>query len=155
MKNWEIRYIYIATRALYYKYMEVIAPLESALSQLRINFDLIGSVQAEENASVKAAFRTASIKSFEYVYELSIRLVRRRLEAAADSPQDIESMDFKPLLRAAAEKGLVDDPDAWYLYRQKRNITSHTYEITKALDVINAIPGFIVSVEALLKSLRG
>jgi nucleotidyltransferase substrate binding protein (TIGR01987 family) len=134
--------------------MEILNPLESALAQLQTNYDLIGSTTAQTDPKIKAAFRTASIKSFEYAYELSIKLIRRRLERTSASPQDIEGMDFKPLMRTAAEKGLLDEPAAWFLYRDKRNITSHTYDETKALDVVSVVPEFLVSAGKLLAALK-
>ncbi|MFM9938698.1 MAG: HI0074 family nucleotidyltransferase substrate-binding subunit [Hyphomicrobiaceae bacterium] len=134
--------------------MNIVNPLESALAQLKTNYDLIGSDVARDQPKVKAAFRTASIKSFEYAYELSIRLIRRRLESSASTAQEIEGMDFKPLMRTAAEKGLVDDPVAWFLYREKRNITSHTYDETKAMDVVSVLPEFLQSAYLLLTALK-
>ncbi len=134
--------------------MELLNPLEAALAQLSTNYDLIGSEVARTQPSVKAAFRTASIKSFEYAYELSVRLIRRRLQTTASIPQEIDSMDFKPLMRTAAEKGLIDDPVAWFLYRDKRNITSHTYDETKAMDVVSVLPEFLQSAYVLLEALK-
>jgi nucleotidyltransferase substrate binding protein (TIGR01987 family) len=59
-------------------------------------------------------------------------------------------MDFRTLIRTAAERGLVRDPAIWFLYREKRNITAHTYDETKALDVIGHLPGFIETIKELL-----
>ena len=116
--------------------MEILSPLESAITQLRAHYNLIGSGIAAERADIKRAFRTAAIKSYEYAYELAVRLIRRRLQRTAPSAEDIAQMDFKPLMRLAAERGIIDDPVAWFLYREKRNETAHTYDETKALDVL-------------------
>ena len=134
--------------------MEILRPLEGVLAQLASHYGLIQSEHARNDPRMKAAFRTASIKSFEYAYELSIRLIRRRLESAASSAQEIESLEFKPLIRTAAEKGLIDEPQAWFLYREKRNITSHTYDETKALDVVSVLPEFMESANRLLVALK-
>jgi nucleotidyltransferase substrate binding protein (TIGR01987 family) len=101
-----------------------------------------------------ATFRTAAVKSFEYVYELSVRLIRRALEAKAVSPAEIDEMDFKTLIRTAAEKGLIDDPLPWYLFREKRSITAHTYDQTKAIGVLAVVPQLVERVRFLLERLR-
>jgi nucleotidyltransferase substrate binding protein (TIGR01987 family) len=80
-------------------------------------------------------------------------MIRRRLETMAATPAEIEQMDFKTLMRTAAEKGLIDDPMAWLLFREKRNITSHTYDETKALDVLSVIPQFQARAKYLLEQL--
>lgn len=99
-------------------------------------------------------FRTATVKSFEYVYEVAWKLMRRALESRAETPTDIDQMDFRSLVRAAAEKGLIDDPAAWMRYREKRNITSHTYDQEQAAEVINIIPHLLVSARHLQSRLE-
>lgn len=103
------------------------------------------------NADVRTAFRTAAIKSFEYSYELAIKLIRRHLELA-DSAELVDAMDFRTLIRTAAERGLIVDPAAWFLFREKRNITAHTYDETKALDVLGHLPAFATAVGQLLNA---
>ena len=80
--------------------------------------------------------------------------MRRQLESMASTPAEIEQMEFKTLVRTAAEKGLVDDPLAWLLFREKRNITSHTYDETKSLDVLAVIPQFMTRAGFLLDRLN-
>jgi hypothetical protein len=58
------------------------------------------------------------------------------------------------MMRTAAEKGLIDDPLAWYLFRDKRNITAHTYDESKALDVLAVVPQLLERVRFLLASLK-
>lgn len=55
--------------------MILTTPLEQALAQLLKHIELSSSAAARDNADVRTAFRTASIKSFEYAYELAIKLV--------------------------------------------------------------------------------
>ncbi len=134
--------------------MTVTSPLAAAIAELLKNAGLPGSAIAREHPELIGTFRTAAIKSFEYAYELGIRLIRRRLESMAATPAEIEQMEFKTLVRTAAEKGLIDDPVAWLLFREKRNITSHTYDETKSLDVLGVIPQFIGRAQFLLERLN-
>ena len=134
--------------------MLVIKPLADALGQLETDFHLIASPLARAQPELLPTFRTAAVKSFEYVYELGIRFIRRALERKAVSAAEIDEMEFRTLIRTAAEKGLLDDPLAWYLFREKRNITAHTYDQTKAIDVLSVVPQLIERVHFLLTRLR-
>ena len=133
--------------------MLITAPLSKALGELKRNAELPYSSLAREHPELLPTFRTAAIKSFEYVYELSVKLVRRALESKAASPGEVDGLDFKVLMRTAAEKGLIDDPVSWFLFREKRNITSHTYDETKAIDVLAILPQFIERAQNLLERL--
>jgi nucleotidyltransferase substrate binding protein (TIGR01987 family) len=133
--------------------MLITQPLGDALVHLETNFGLTGSSLARAHPELLATFRTAAVKSFEYVYELGVRFIRRALESKAMSSAEIDEMDFKTLIRTAAEKGLIDDPIAWYLFRDKRNITAHTYDQTKAMDVLAVAPQLIERAQFLLARL--
>jgi nucleotidyltransferase substrate binding protein (TIGR01987 family) len=135
-------------------FMLVTKPLSDALTQLETNFGLTTSPLARTQPELVPTFRTAAVKSFKYVYELSVRFIRRALERKAVSSAEIDEMDFKTLIRTAAEKGLIDDPLPWYLFREKRNITAHTYDQTKAIDVLAVVPQVIGHVRFLLKRVR-
>jgi nucleotidyltransferase substrate binding protein (TIGR01987 family) len=134
--------------------MLITQSLGDALAHLQINFGLTASPLARTQPQLLSTFRTAAVKSFEYVYELSVRLIRRALELKAVSSAEIDEMDFKTLIRTAAEKGLIDDPVAWFLFREKRNITAHTYDQTKAADVLAVVPQLMERVQFLLAQLR-
>ena len=97
--------------------------------------------------------RDGCIQRFEYTYELSVKYMRRYLEAQADSPSSIDVLGFKDMIRAAAERGLVDNPLAWFGYRELRNATAHTYDADKALAVFTALPDFLLHAEHLSKKL--
>ena len=133
--------------------MFVTTPFAAALAELQKNAELPHSAIAREHPELAGTFRTAAIKSFEYAYELGIRMIRRRLETMAATPAEIERMDFKTLMRTADEKGLIDDPMAWLLFREKRNIAWHTYDETKSLDVLSVIPQFQACAKFLLDQL--
>ncbi len=72
------------------------------------------------------------IQNFEFVYELSVKMLRRELERGSDTPGEIDAANFRDMLRIAAERGLIDNIEAWFGYRQMRNLSAHTYDQTKA-----------------------
>ena len=94
------------------------------------------------------------IKNFEFVYEISIKMIRRRLEIGADSPADVDKMEFRNLLRSAAERGLLNDVESWFKYRKMRNITAHTYDHEKARQVYQETLVFIEDARLLLQKLE-
>jgi nucleotidyltransferase substrate binding protein (TIGR01987 family) len=131
----------------------VTSPLTAALAQLKKNAALPQSAIGRDHPELVEAFRAATIQSFAYTYELAMRMMRRGLESRASTPAEIDQMPFKTLVRTAAEKGFVDDPAAWVLFRDKRHITSHANDEAEALDVLAVIPQFIEKVAFLLDRL--
>ncbi|MFH1044151.1 MAG: nucleotidyltransferase substrate binding protein [Pseudomonadota bacterium] len=132
-----------------------ITSLASAIVSLE---ESIGVVSDESwfNSQPKAVQNTliaGVIKNFEFVYELSIKMVRRRIEMDSASPTEADFSDFRDLLRTAAEKGLVADVEAWFDYRTMRNLTSHTYDHEKARKVYQGTLKFIGDAKALLHAL--
>lgn len=118
----------------------------------------IGVVSDEHwfNAQSKAVKNTliaGVIQNFEFVYELSIKMIRRQIEKGAASPTEADYSDFRDLLRSAAEKGLIAHVEAWFDYRKMRNITAHTYDHEKAKSVYAGTLAFIGDARALLETL--
>jgi nucleotidyltransferase substrate binding protein (TIGR01987 family) len=118
----------------------------------------IGVVSDEHwfNAQSEAVQNTlvaGVIQNFEFVYELSIKMIRRQIEREAASPTEADYSDFRDLLRTAAEKGLIADVEAWFDYRKMRNITAHTYDHEKAKRVYDGTLTFIGDARALLETL--
>lgn len=98
--------------------------------------------------------RDGLIQRFEFTYDLSHRMLRRALEQASANPEEVDRMGFPDLIRTASEQGLVQgDWTAWRSYREMRNITSHSYDEAKALQVAAAIPAFLAEARALLQNL--
>jgi nucleotidyltransferase substrate binding protein (TIGR01987 family) len=99
--------------------------------------------------------RDGLIQRFEFTYELSHKMLKRYLQSIAPSPEAIEQMAFADLIRLGREQGLVRSEWAvWRQFRDIRNITSHTYDLKKALVVVQAIPGFLAEAQHLLARLQ-
>ena len=94
------------------------------------------------------------IQNFEFVYELSVKMLKRRLEMDAISPDEIDHSNFRDLLRIGAEKGLLKEVNAWFEYRKMRNITSHTYDEDKAKQVCLHIKPFLIDANLLCTELE-
>lgn len=98
--------------------------------------------------------RDACIQRFEYTFELSWKMLKRRLELDLPDAHSVDAMNFRDLVRSGAERGLLRDADAWMVFRDKRNITSHTYNAAKAAEVAAVIPSFAVQAAGLLARLQ-
>lgn len=99
--------------------------------------------------------RDGLIQRFEFTYELSDRMLRRYLKAAAASPDEIERMPFADLIRTANAQGpLLSDWPVWRGFREMRARTSHAYDARVAEQVASAIPFFLEEVEQLYSELR-
>jgi nucleotidyltransferase substrate binding protein (TIGR01987 family) len=128
-------------------------PFAQALATLKLNIALVSSPEAKANADIAQGLTAGAIHAFEYCYELAVKLMRRRLKAMAEIPQSIEDLDYRNLMRLAADKGLIDDPLQWDRFRALRNITSHTYHAAKAKEVFDDLPIFLATATRLLARL--
>jgi len=81
-------------------------------------------------------------------------MLKRQLESELPNPTEVDGYSYRKLFRVAAERGLVQDVEAWFDYRERRNITSHTYDEEKAVRVFEALPAFAGHAEKLLTSLK-
>ncbi len=71
------------------------------------------------------------IQNFEFVYEISTKMIKRQIEIESASPEEVDESNFRNVLRIAAENGLIADVEAWFGYRLMRNITAHTFHHKK------------------------
>ena len=109
---------------------------------------------AAQPRAVQNTLLAGVIQNFEFVFELSVKMIKRRLEADAFTPEEVDASNFRDVLRAAGERGLVQDVEAWFAYRALRGATSHTYDQDKARQVFNGIPQFLLDAQALLAALE-
>ncbi len=107
-----------------------------------------------QSEAVRDTMIAGLVQNFEFVYELSMKMLRRQLEAGADSPAEVDWADFRDMLRVAGEKGLIEDVEAWFRHRSMRNITAHTYDHAKARTVYEGVPALLLHARVLLAALE-
>jgi nucleotidyltransferase substrate binding protein (TIGR01987 family) len=130
--------------------------LRKAVASLREALAVVGGrawFDAQPPA-VRDTLRAGVVQNFEIAYEISVKMLKRRIEMDAAVPGEIDGLSFRELLRLAGERGLVGDVPAWFGYRQMRNITAHTYDVAKAKQVLDGLPAFLLDAEALLAGLE-
>jgi nucleotidyltransferase substrate binding protein (TIGR01987 family) len=128
--------------------------LERALAQLELSLSYLHSDLAARDQGLRAQFRAAAIQGFEYTYELTVKMIRRQLAQISAVPAELAEMTFKDLIREAADAGLVVDPESYFLYREIRNITAHTYDEAKAERVLSVLDGFRKDALLLVRELK-
>lgn len=133
-----------------------ITPFENAFISLRNTLEKLADEQwfNQQDAIIQDTLIAGAIQKFEFVYELSIKMLKRQLKTMADFEDEIEQSDFRDILRSSAKAGLITDIDSWIKYRQMRNITSHTYDQSKAKQIYEDIQNFLISAEFLVRKLK-
>ncbi len=130
--------------------------LRQALSSLEDGLEVVRDTDwfNRQNEKVRNTLIAGVIQNFEFVYEISTKMLRRRLEMDALNPAEVDFANFRDVLRMAAEKGLIQNVQAWFGYRQMRNITAHTYDHQKAQQVYEGTQAFMQDARALLAKLE-
>ena len=130
--------------------------LRSAITSLDDGLAVVGDASwfNAQDIKVRNTLIAGVIQNFEFVYEIGVKMLRRQLELESDSPGDVDQASFRELLRLGGEKGMIDDVDAWFGFRQMRNITAHTYDHAKAQQVYDGTQVFMAHARALLARLE-
>ena len=127
----------------------ILTPLENAINSLNIAFV---EYQKDNNNEF---VRDSVIQRFEYTYELCIKMLKRYLELNTSSKGEVDLMSFNDIIRKSNIKGLLSgNLEKWQKYRDMRNITSHTYDVEKAIMVIDIVDEFLYEAEFLLNKLK-
>ena len=121
---------------------------EKALSSLQRVLERSSTVPGDED------IRDACIQRFEYTYELAFKMLKRQLGQELPSREELDQLSFKEVIRVGAERGLIVAPERWFDYRDKRNITSHTYDEEKAREVYSVLSDFAADAADLLARLK-
>ena len=133
-----------------------LSALQDSIASLGDGLDIVSDPEwfNEQTVKVQNALISGVVKNFEFVFEISIKMLKRMMELESSSLSKIDEGNFKDLLRTAGEKGLIADVQAWFNYRKMRNITAHTYDHQKAQQVYLDTLKFIVDARALLAALE-
>ncbi len=81
-------------------------------------------------------------------------MLKLRLELDVPSTDAVDTLSYRAMIRLAAERGLLTNPQAWFDYRDQRNLTSHTYDVVVAMRVYACIADFKRDADALLLALQ-
>ena len=97
--------------------------------------------------------RDSMIQRFEYTYSITLKMIKRYFSQGA-FVENIDSMTFNEMVRQANKMDLLkSNLETWTLFREKRNLTSHTYDEKIATNVVKIIPLFYEEAQFLLNKL--
>lgn len=113
------------------------------------------ALSAYQKEPQNAFIRDACIQRFEYSYELTHKMLRRYLEMTEPTTILINDLSFPSLIRLGYARGLLGTEwVVWKDFRDARNITSHTYDEGKALEVLTVIPEFLTEAKRLALTIQ-
>jgi nucleotidyltransferase substrate binding protein (TIGR01987 family) len=130
-----------------------VSSLRNALTALEKSLNFLASDMAK-NPDLHEQFRAAAIQAFEFTHELAFKMLKRQLEQMSADPSAIDTMGYMDVIRTGAEAGLIRDIARYRDYREKRNITSHTYDQAKAEQIVGVLKNFRDDVRHLLSELE-
>lgn len=93
--------------------------------------------------------RAGAIQAFEFSYELAWKTIKRVL-----GKRGIEVMSPRDCFREAARNNLISDPQTWFTFIEKRNISSHTYDEENVINVVSVFENFSVALDELITNLK-
>ena len=126
-----------------------ITPFEKALNSLKEVIEVYNSDKTN------LIIRDSMIQRFEYTYSIALKMIKRFFSQGAFVLENIEGMTFNAMIRQANKMELLkSDLEKWDDFRQKRNLTSHTYDENVAKAVAIVIEDFAIEVDFLLNSLK-
>src|SRR5438132_10599632 len=81
--------------------------------------------------------KVATVQAFEFCYEFSWKLMKRVLQS-----RGLEVASPKETFRIAALEHLIEDPEIWFEFQKKRNLTVHSYNEEYLNDIISVFDKF-------------
>jgi len=130
-----------------------LSSLRGALAALEKSLGYLHSELAE-NRDLREQFQAAAVQAFEFTHELAFKMLKRQLEQMEPAPAAVDQMAYMDLVRRGAEAGLIADVARFRDYREKRNITSPTYDRAKAEQIEAIFDDFRNDVRFLLNELE-
>lgn len=93
--------------------------------------------------------KTGAVQAFEFCYELSWKLMKRVLEL-----RGFEVGSPKDAMRKAALDHLIDDPEIWFEFQKKRNLTVHSYDRENLNLIVSIFDSFSKEMETFITRVR-
>lgn len=106
----------------------------------------------EKDERIKIYIKDSCIKRFEYTYETAKKIMNKYLKKEYDKEE--KDLTINNIFREMYALGLIEDFENWTNYREKRNATSHEYNVEKTYVILNIIPDFIKDTKFLIKKLE-
>jgi nucleotidyltransferase substrate binding protein (TIGR01987 family) len=93
--------------------------------------------------------QAGAVQAFEFCYELAWKCMKRVL-----SLRGFEIGSPKETFRKAAIEKLIDNPEVWFEFQKKRNLTVHVYEQEILEEVVAVFDHFSQELNTLIQRLE-
>jgi nucleotidyltransferase substrate binding protein (TIGR01987 family) len=108
-------------------------------------------LKLEKNAII----RDSAIQRFEYVFEFTIKFMRRYIEQNYSNMSDYDTNNFRDVIRTALQLKITEKSfEDWIKYRDARNKTSHGYSEEAAEEVYFVAKEFLPEAKLIYKFLE-
>jgi nucleotidyltransferase substrate binding protein (TIGR01987 family) len=90
-----------------------------------------------------------AIQLFECSFELAWKTMRRILMSKGlviNNPRDV--------IREAAANSYIENPQAWFVFLDQRNLTTHTYDEAVAEKIFATLPQFYGELATFIKTIQ-
>jgi nucleotidyltransferase substrate binding protein (TIGR01987 family) len=101
-------------------------------------------------------YRAASIKEFEIILELALKLLRKALIPYFHPPIEVDRLYYKYVLRQAVLHSIItaETSERWRQYHDNRNNTAHDYGQNFAEETLVLLPQFILDATDLAQIIK-
>jgi nucleotidyltransferase substrate binding protein (TIGR01987 family) len=93
--------------------------------------------------------QAGAVQAFKICYELSWKIMKRIL-----ATQRVESTAPRDIFRKAAVAKLINNPEAWFGFIEKRHLTSYTYEQENMDAIVAAFDSFSTELNAAIQHMK-
>ena len=125
-----------------------LTPLEKALPALERGPARAAAAPGAEE------LRDACVQRFELTGKPAWKMLKHPLEPDLPNAAEVDAMSYRGLIRMGAAQGLIDDVTAWFIYRDKRNLRSHTCDPERAAEVYAILLAFACHCRGLQERLK-
>ena len=123
--------------------------LKNSLATLK---ECYNDLVAQPDEKIRTYIKDSCIQRFEYTYESSKKIMNKFLKKEYDKTES--ELSINNIFREMYGLNLINNFENWIDYRQKRNLTSHEYNIELTYPIIDIIPKFIDDAEILVNNLE-
>jgi nucleotidyltransferase substrate binding protein (TIGR01987 family) len=125
-----------------------IEQLEKAFENLKI---IIDAYEKEEDRIIKDGLRDSIIQRFEFVTELSWKLMKKYL----DENLVLEVYSPRSVIKESYKQDLIENGELWLDILEDRNLTSHTYDENTANRIKdNIVNKYVLEFEKFIKRIK-
>lgn len=125
-----------------------IKQLEKVFENLKI---IIDAYEKEEDRIIKDGLRDSIIQRFEFVTELSWKLMKKYL----DENLVLEVYSPRSVIKESYKQDLIENGELWLDILEDRNLTSHTYDENTANRIKdNIVNKYVLEFEKFIKRIK-